>query len=124
MIALGTPLLVVSPAEAPFGDIPDSGVANPAVSLEEMPSDQWLRIDMERARSANPSEPVKRRGQARISNTRCALVTCKNSCDIKGARDQGGRLVFFTPMNPSYNRVHAERVFCSISEARAAGYQG
>ena len=64
-----------------------------------------------------------RRGQPRISKTRCAMITCEPQCNLKGIRDPNGDLVYRTPASPFYGPTNPDRLFCSEAEAVTAGYQ-
>lgn len=44
-------------------------------------------------------------------------------CDIKGNINRQGDHIYFTPASINYRNVHAEKMFCSEDEAKAAGYR-
>lgn len=44
-------------------------------------------------------------------------------CEIKGNINRQGDHIYFTPESINYQNVHAEKMFCSEDEAKAAGYR-
>ncbi len=55
------------------------------------------------------------RGETVHRNTR--------GCAIKGNRNRKGEWIYHLPGRPYYNQTRAEELFCTESEARAAGYR-
>jgi hypothetical protein len=85
--------------------------------------DEAANRETSSAMTVGITESGERRGQPRISQTRCALVICGMQCDIKGSREANGELIYRTPTSPHYKPAAAERIFCSQADAKAAGYR-
>jgi endonuclease YncB( thermonuclease family) len=52
-----------------------------------------------------------------------AQQTTSYGCAIKGNRNRKGQWIYHLPGMPYYNVTRAEEMFCSETEARAAGYR-
>jgi hypothetical protein len=95
-----------------------------AVSLSSRDGENAVMTRAVSSATESGTEPLpERRGQPRVSKTRCAFVTCVPQCDIKGTRESNGDLVYRTPSSPLYGLAAADRMFCSQADATAAGYR-
>lgn len=80
------------------------------------------------SREANPqaSPQVVQRDplpEARSQPTREHVDQDSSGCLIRGNRSRRGDWIYHLPGRPYYNATHAEEMFCTESEARAAGYR-
>ncbi len=79
-------------------------------------------------RAANRAdEPVAERRQEqseqRTSRPQERVFRDTHGCTIKGNRNRRGEWIYHLPGMPYYDQTRAEEMFCTESEARAAGYR-
>lgn len=79
-------------------------------------------------RAANKaSEPIPQRQLDRSSSPASVaperVYRNEYGCTIKGNRSRRGEWIYHLPGKPYYDQTRAEELFCTESEARAAGYR-
>ena len=121
-------LIAVIPEPAVPAGIADSAsgaVVEQYAGLAEQPGDpvvgtRQASLDLT---GSGPGVAAPTRGRPRVSQTRCTFVGCASQCEIKGTRDARGAPVYRTPTSPNYIESRAEKMFCSLADAEAAGYR-
>ena len=85
----------------------------------EIPAD-WRAAN----RTEEPSvERRLERPEQRTSRPRERVFRNSYGCTIKGNRSRRGEWIYHLPGMPYYEQTRAEEMFCTESEARAAGYR-
>ncbi|QIQ87965.1 thermonuclease family protein [Erythrobacter sp.] len=79
-------------------------------------------------RAANPQHASRaagraERGQVRATRVRERVYRNQYGCAIKGNRSRRGEWIYHLPGRPYYDATRAEELFCTESEAQAAGYR-
>jgi endonuclease YncB( thermonuclease family) len=77
---------------------------------------QAYRREEKQARSASPSKPVRSQGRSNAWASRSA-------CVIKGNQNRRGQWIYHLPGMPYYDQTRPEQLFCTETEAQAAGYR-
>lgn len=68
-------------------------------------------------------EPAPRSPVAPRSTARLQPSIWKGGCLIKGNRNRRGQWIYHLPGMPYYDQTKAEEIFCTETEAQAAGYR-
>ena len=76
-----------------------------------------------RAGAAGPKQQI-RSSPGRVPSRPVARQSISvGSCAIKGNRSRRGEWIYYLPGMHYYEQTHAEQLFCTEAEARAAGYR-
>ncbi|MTT31594.1 nuclease [Terrilactibacillus sp. BCM23-1] len=66
---------------------------------------------------------VKTQKASTSTNTSPSQSSSSRSCKIKGNINSSGAKIYHIPGDPSYNQTKPEQLFCSVSEAKKAGFR-
>ena len=81
-------------------------------------------FDMPSEVRAGAQETVQpRQAERRPTPVRTRTATFSGGCVIKGNHSPRGEFIYHLPDMPYYSRTRAEQMFCSESQAQAAGYR-
>ena len=62
-------------------------------------------------------------GRQRSAQRSSWAVRAQGNCNIKGNRNRRGEWIYHLPWMPYYDQTRPEEIFCSETEAQAAGYR-